>query len=83
MSVFDTVQAAFDRATAPKPERPPVIPSRWRVPFFIALVLVSLAVLAAFVWFVVMPAVRSQHPESMSASAGSTRTVPAPERGTP
>jgi hypothetical protein len=69
VSVFDSLQAFFDRATAPKPEKPPIIPPRWRMPFFIGMTLASLAAIALFIWFVVMPAVRAQ-------SSGAPTTSP-------
>jgi len=50
----------MDRIQEPKPEKPPIIPARWRIPFFAGLVVASLAALAAFVWFVVLPGVQAQ-----------------------
>jgi hypothetical protein len=45
----------------PEP-RPPIIPVAWRIPFFVALSLASLAALIVLVYFVVMPAIQAQPP---------------------
>ncbi len=42
----------------PEP-RPPIIPGPWRIPFFIGLSVVSLAVLAAVLYYVVIPGIQS------------------------
>ena len=41
-------------------EKPPIIPGPWRIPFFVALSLVSLIVLVALVYYVVLPAIHEQ-----------------------
>ena len=66
--MLDRAQAFLDKLGEPAPEKPPMIPPRWRMPFFVSLTLVSLVVLAAFVWFVVVPAVRSQQPTTVPTS---------------
>lgn len=43
----------------PEP-RPPIIPKQWRIPFFVALSLASLAALAALVHYVVIPGIEAQ-----------------------
>jgi hypothetical protein len=45
-------------------EKPPIIPGPWRIPFFVALSLVSLAVLVALVYYVVSPAIHAQQVRS-------------------
>jgi hypothetical protein len=70
VSFLDGPQAFMDKVQKPKPEKPPIIPAKWRMPFFIGLVLASIAVLALFVNFVVVPAVRMQ--------AQAPAAVPAP-----
>ena len=66
--MLDRAQEFLDRLGEPAPEKPPIIPPRWRMPFFLGLAFASLAVLAGFVWFVVMPAVRSRQPAAGSVS---------------
>jgi hypothetical protein len=71
VSFLDGPQAFMDKVQQPKPEKPPIIPAKWRIPFFIGLVAASLALLALFVNFVVVPAVhmQAQSPASVPASA--------------
>ena len=45
----------------PEP-RPPIIPGPWRIPFYIGLSVVSLAVLALLVYYVIMPGMRAEQP---------------------
>ena len=47
-------------------EKPPIIPGPWRIPFFVALSLVSLVVLAALVYYVVAPAIHAQQVRSIA-----------------
>lgn len=42
----------------PEP-RPPMIPGPWRIPFFIALSVLSLAVLGLLIYYVVIPGVHA------------------------
>jgi hypothetical protein len=51
------------------PEKPPIIPGPWRIPFFLALSLLSFAVLVALVVYVVAPAIQaSQSPTAVPQS---------------
>lgn len=54
----------------PEP-RPPIIPQRWRIPFFVALSVVSAAALLALVYFVVVPGIQAQR-----LSTGTTISQP-------
>ena len=69
MNVLDRFQAFLDVLGEPKPEKPPIIPTRWRMPFFVGLALASLALLALFAWFVVLPAIHSQQPTIAPATS--------------
>ena len=40
--------------------RPPLIPTRWRIPFFIGLSIGALTLLVLLLWLVVLPAIRAQ-----------------------
>jgi hypothetical protein len=73
VSVLDSLQAAIDKAGEPKPERPPIIPARWRIPFFVGLAVVSVALLALLVHYVVVPAVRSSVPQTAPAPAAAQK----------
>ena len=74
MNWLDRAQAFLDRLGEPAPEKPPIIPQRWRMPFFVGISLTSLLVLALFLRFVVIPAVRSQQ----RATAATSSSVPKP-----
>jgi hypothetical protein len=54
----------------PEP-RPPIIPGPWRIPFFVALSVVSFAVLAALVYYVVIPGI-----ESMQSAVPTSTVAP-------
>lgn len=41
-------------------EKPPVIPARWRIPFFVGLSIVAFVLLVLLVWLVVLPGIRAQ-----------------------
>ena len=51
-----------DFGKLPEEEPKPLIPDALRVPVFIGMVVCSLVLLALLLWFVVLPAIRSQQP---------------------
>lgn len=55
-------------------EKPPLIPQRWRIPFFFAVALVSLLLLALLVTTVVVPGIRARQSAS-PASAPGAKTI--------
>lgn len=57
---FERTKHFLDTFGEPRPPRPPLIPKRYRVLFYLALSMVSLVVLIALVWFVLIPGIRSQ-----------------------
>jgi len=52
---------------------PELIPTRWRIPFFVTLVVVSLVLLALVVRFVVVPGISSQQAGSGAVQSGSQK----------
>jgi len=57
---FERTKHFLDTFGEPRPPRPPIVPKRYRVLFYFALSVVSLVVLVALVWFVLIPGIRSQ-----------------------
>jgi hypothetical protein len=60
------------------PEQPPreIIPSRWRTPVFVAMIMLGMIALALLAWLVVLPAIYDQ------AAGGSSRgSVPSGAQG--
>ncbi len=49
----------------PEP-RPPIIPGPWRIPFFVAVSVISLVVLFALVRWVVLPAIHEQQTRTVA-----------------
>jgi len=67
----------FGKAPEPKP---PIIPGPWRIPFFIALSLISLAALVLLVIYVVIPGIEAQQPAAQPpVSAPSSRIEGKPD----
>ena len=54
------VRRFFDNIAQPPKPGPDLIPQRWRVPFFLALIVVSLLALGLVVRFVVIPGIHAQ-----------------------
>lgn len=76
---FERLKHALDTFGEPRPPRPPMIPERYRVPFYLTLSLVSFVALVLLVWFVLIPGIRSQSvPQTGSdpAPASSTERKP-------
>ena len=57
---FERTKHFLDTFGEPRPPRPPLIPKRYRALFYFAVSVVSLVVLIALVWFVLIPGIRSQ-----------------------
>jgi membrane protein insertase Oxa1/YidC/SpoIIIJ len=66
--VKEFVRRFFDNMSQPPEPGPELIPTRWRIPFFIGLAIVSLILLVAMVRFVVIPGIAAQQPATRSAS---------------
>lgn len=76
---FERIRHFLDTFGEPRPPRPPIIPAPYRIPFYIALSVVSLLALIALIWFVVIPGVRSNSDSPAPASVpttGSTERTP-------
>jgi hypothetical protein len=76
---FERTKHFLDTFGEPRPPRPQIIPGPYRIPFYLALSLVSLIALIVLVWFVVIPGVRSySNPAATPAvpSAGSNERKP-------
>ena len=56
------IRRFFDNMSSPPAPGPELIPTRWRIPFFIGLVAISLVGLAIVVRFVVVPGIEAQQP---------------------
>ena len=50
----------FDNFANPPEPGPPLIPERWRIPFFVTLVIVSIVALGIVIRFVVVPGISEQ-----------------------
>ena len=72
---FERLKHALDTFGEPRPPRPPLIPERYRVTFYLTLSLVSFIALIVLVWFVLIPGIRAQ-------SAPRTEPAPAPASST-
>jgi len=57
---FEKTKHFLDTFGEPRPPRPPILPPRWRVPFYLGLAVVSFVILVALVWFVLIPGIRAQ-----------------------
>jgi len=68
---FERLKHFLDTFGEPRPPRPPLIPERYRVPFYLTLSLVSFVALIVLVWFVLIPGIRAQ-------SASQTESGPVP-----
>ena len=55
------IRRFFDNMSKPPEPGPELIPKRWRVPFFLGLIAVSLIALAIIVRFVVVPGIGAQN----------------------
>jgi hypothetical protein len=53
-------------STPPEPG-PELVPARWRIPFFICLLVISLIALAALLRFVVIPGIDAQQSGAVGA----------------
>jgi len=56
---FERTKHFLDTFGEPRPPRPPLIPEPYRIPFYIALAVVSLAALVALIWFVLIPGIEA------------------------
>ncbi len=65
----------FDNFGKVPEEKPPLIPQPYRIPFFLTLALVSLAVLVLLVWLVIVPGIRSQQSSMTAATALASRLL--------
>jgi len=72
---FERLKHFLDTFGEPRPPRPPLIPERYRVPFYLSLSLVSLIALIVLVWFVLIPGIRAQ-------STSQTESAPPPVSST-
>jgi membrane protein insertase Oxa1/YidC/SpoIIIJ len=66
--VKEFVRRFFDNMSKPPEPGPELIPTRWRIPFFIGLAVVSLILLAAMIRFVVVPGIAAQQAATRGAS---------------
>ncbi len=76
---FERIRHFLDTFGEPRPPRPPLIPERYRVPFYLALSLVSFVALIVLVWFVLIPGIHAQSAsqiESDPVPASSTERKP-------
>jgi hypothetical protein len=64
--VKEFVQRFFANMSKPPEPGPELIPTRWRIPFFIGLAIVSLGTLLLLVWFVVVPGIAAQRSDTHS-----------------
>jgi len=70
--VSGIVQRFFDTLANPPTEPPPpVIPQRWRMPVFIAMVVVGIVLLTLLLWLIVVPQI--QHRANGRSSNGALR----------
>jgi membrane protein insertase Oxa1/YidC/SpoIIIJ len=65
--VKEFVQRFFANMSKPPEPGPELIPTRWRIPFFIGLAVVSLAALVLLVRLVVVPGIAAQQSATQSA----------------
>ena len=65
------VRRFFDNIAEPPQPGPELIPKRWRIPFFLALIALSLLALALVVRFVVIPGIGAQQSRAAGASVSS------------
>jgi hypothetical protein len=56
-------------------DKPPVVPERWRIPFFLGMASVSLVLLLLLLWLVVLPGIRAQ--QSAAPKPPATQSAPA------
>lgn len=75
---FERIRHFLDTFGEPRPPRPQLIPGPYRIPFYIALVIVSFLALLALVKFVVIPGIDaySQSTTPSVPAAGSTERTP-------
>lgn len=72
---FERLKHFLDTFGEPRPPRPPLIPERYRVPFYLTLSLVSFVALIVLVWFVLIPGIRAQsEPQSGSVPTHASST---------
>lgn len=62
------VQRFFHNFEEVPPERPPIIPKPYRIPFFVALSVLALIALILVVRLVVVPGIAAQHGGTPSAA---------------
>lgn len=67
---FERFAANLAEPPAPGPE---LIPAHRRVPFFVGVVVVSAALLALVVWYVVVPGVRAQQTRPAAVRSESSK----------
>jgi len=72
---FERTRHFLDTFGEPRPPRPPLIPERYRVAFYLTLSLVSLLALVVLVWFVLIPGIRSQSAPRVEPGPASTTTT--------
>ncbi len=66
------VQRFFANMSKPPEPGPELIPTRWRIPFFVGIAIVSLVVLLLLVRFVVAPGIAAQQSNTDSAPQSAT-----------
>lgn len=71
---FERTKHFLDTFGEPRPPRTPIIPKEYRVVYYFTLSVVSLVVLIALVWFVLIPGIRSQQADG-PANAPQTEEV--------
>jgi len=76
---FERTRHFLDTFGEPRPPRPPLIPQRYRVTFYLMLSLVSFIALVVLVWFVLIPGIRAQSASQSVPVPASTSTT----EGTP
>jgi hypothetical protein len=70
--VKEFVRRFFDNIAQPPQPGPDLIPKRWRVPFFLAVIVVSLLALGLVVRFVVIPGIDAQQSRAVRALPSAT-----------
>lgn len=66
------IKRFFDNFGKMPPEKPPIIPKPYRIPFFLGLSLLALIGLVLVVWLVVIPGIQAQQHSSGSGSSPTT-----------
>ena len=72
---FERTKHFLDTFGEPRPPRPPILPKRWRIPFYFALSAGSLLILIILVWFVLIPGIQSQQSDGSPAKPTQSEEV--------